>query len=551
MEGNSTKDEKPSTLTRQELKDTFWDFCEKTTAHGWGRVAGASTYIIKILWLVLTVSALTMTTLHITGLVVQYLDYSSEIKWELDVSEIAFPSVTVCNIIPMSMSTAEILLQNQSTNFYQWYNLTKHLDYFEEMAEKINKSYEYELIKNRMTQPIGYFENIGAAEAQYVGHQPMDFLLGCTFGIQHCNYKDNFTYFQNPNYYNCYTFNGGNTSRENLVSTTAGPQSGLSLILYTESDNGDDLYNGTYHTMSNILNAAGIRVVVHAPDTRPSPTERGFDIPPGYSASIGMDVLHHSRLDFPYGDCMDSRPYGSKYVYSSPACLSWCQQKYVIETCNCITALLPLPEENLGLQYCGYWNVSKPEDMVHYFGNITCEMEAITEFATSEAIRVACGYIPPCEESVYETGLSYSYWPLDFSQQDFYSSFVLGHSKYTELKAYTNFANWSTIDLINEGLIRKNFVRLNVYLKALSIEEYLERQAYELTNLASDIGGTFGLWVGMSIITWFEVVELLGNLLHKGIKGVRRRKTSEGKTEPLAEDVSKSEQNSQVALVKE
>ena len=32
--------------------------------------------------------------------------------------------------------------------------------------------------------------------------------------------------------------------------------------------------------------------------------------------------------------------------------------------------------------------------------------------------------------------------------------------------------------------------------------------AFQLINLASDLGGTFGLWVGLSILSLFEVIEL-------------------------------------------
>ena len=50
-------------------------------------------------------------------------------------------------------------------------------------------------------------------------------------------------------------------------------------------------------------NAAGVRVVVHERETMPSPATEGFDIPPGFSTSIGMRVSKRERLGKPHGSC--------------------------------------------------------------------------------------------------------------------------------------------------------------------------------------------------------------------------------------------------------
>ena len=56
-----------------------------------------------------------------------------------------------------------------------------------------------------------------------VGHQSHDLILRCLFSLEECG-SENFTYFQDPTYYNCYTFNG-RKNRE-LVARTTGPQQG-------------------------------------------------------------------------------------------------------------------------------------------------------------------------------------------------------------------------------------------------------------------------------------------------------------------------------------
>ena len=437
-------------------------------------------------------------------------------------SAIEFPSVSFCNIQPISSTTGLELMADPSSQLYQWDNLTRW--YYDKAMEDGNLSYQEELAYNRLKQPIGYFENIGD-ETVTIGHQPLDFILSCTFGIRKCNW-DNMTFFQSPTYFNCYTFNGGNVSRENLIARTTGPNAGLSLILYLESDNGDQLYNGTYHTLSNIGNAAGARVIVHPPNTRPSPVDQGFDIPPGFSSSVGVKVIRYERLGDPYGTCINDLMYGSDmYVYCTDTCVTLCQQRHIMDTCSCVSSLLPIPEHNeSNLKYCGSFD---PTHQEYFFSNLTCEAETLQEFMQADNTSEKCGCYSPCEEHAYKTDVSYSYWPLDFTQLSFYENYVINHPEKEKLKAYKNLDHFNKTEIIANGLIRKNFIRLNVYLKDLVIQEYVQKKSYEIQNLLGDMGGTFGLWIGMSFITWCEVLELVIRVMSRWA----RKATNSGEIE--------------------
>ena len=116
--------------------------------------------------------------------------------------------------------------------------------------------------------------------------------------------------------------------------------------------------------------------------------------------------------------------------------------------------------------------------------------------------------------------MSYSSWPLEFTQLDFFNKYVNQTENASQLKAYQNLGKYSSEELIDGGLIKSNFLRVNVYLQSMTIEEYKEKTSYELANLFSDIGGTCGLWVGMSIITWCEFIELVVLLFHKVVNNI-------------------------------
>ncbi len=96
-------------------------------------------------------------------------------------------------------------------------------------------------------------------------------LLACSFGdLKTCDVQ-NFSLYQNPTYYNCYTLTGGNETAADtaaLVASSMGPNQGLSVVAYMENDSGLNVTNATYYTLSAIGNSMGLRITIHQPGTK-------------------------------------------------------------------------------------------------------------------------------------------------------------------------------------------------------------------------------------------------------------------------------------------
>lgn len=52
------------------------------------------------------------------------------------------------------------------------------------------------------------------------------------------------------------------------------------------------------------------------------------------------------------------------------------------------------------------------------------------------------------------------------------------------------------------------FSQIHVMTESERSDRIEEKESYPLANLLSDVGGTLGLWVGFSVITIFEFIEL-------------------------------------------
>ena len=61
--------------------------------------------------------------------------------------------------------------------------------------------------------------------------------------------------------------------------------------------------------------------------------------------------------------------------------------------------------------------------------------------------------------------------------------------------------------------LQSNVAYVSLYFSSLDYMEIITTSGYTLVDLCSDLGGSFGFWMGLSILTLFEVLELFVDLL--------------------------------------
>ncbi|XP_059143116.1 FMRFamide-activated amiloride-sensitive sodium channel-like isoform X2 [Physella acuta] len=523
---------KSPTRPQRSALDIIAELGSESNAHGLAKIVASRDTKRKVIWALLVIIGFTAATLQLSLLVRKYLQFQvvelSEIK---DSMPVEYPSVTICNTEPISLRKIRSLVHAK-----EWGQLRNWLRFL--------ASFEFD--HNSFMESIrAFYENLGD-EAKKISHDLGDLLIHCRFNRELCSVQ-NFTSFFDGNYFNCFTFNGGQL-KDKLQMHSTGPENGLSMIISVEKDDPIPGTYGVYNFENNIMHSAGIRVVVHAPGSMPSPVDHGFDIPPGYSSSVGLKALLHSRLPEPYGNCTEGSLQGMHtYRNTFFACLQLCKQKLIIARCGCKSSALPdLP--NVNVSFCGVisnWlgilrnrtDGKSPKITIH---NLECEEDMQRKLNNDRAYEATCQCYQPCSETSYLKSVSLSYWPQEFYQLSMLQEFLNQTEKehfmavafelWSELAQNTqsnSSSDKSYADRINKGYtdkekdkakrasdtIRQTMLRLNIYLEDLSVVEYRQLPAYGLADLFADIGGTLGLWMGISVLTIMELVELVIRLI--------------------------------------
>ncbi|XP_032236199.2 acid-sensing ion channel 3 isoform X2 [Nematostella vectensis] len=287
-------------------------------------------------------------------------------------------------------------------------------------------------------------------------------MKSCHYGrYLKCN-PSHFTTFKEFRYGLCYTFNSG--KRESaFISHDTGPTSGLSITLDAQPEEYYSLYSST---------GTGFRVIVHDQSEFPWVEKHGWEIPPGFSTNVRLARKEISSLESPYNsNCSRDTNYASQSY-----CLVQCYSDMVVKRCGC--HMLGMTEETGHTPWCSPQQIK------------ACVYTTSRRFQPN-----MCSCPVRCSRVEFDVQLSSLYYPPD----NFWETI----SNERNLTIYANdtkkFQEW----------YRRRVIQLNVFYKELTTEVRKEKEAYTISDLAGDFGGNMGLFLGCSILTIAEFIDLL------------------------------------------
>ncbi|XP_055886446.1 degenerin mec-10-like isoform X1 [Biomphalaria glabrata] len=522
--------------TKPSFGEIFSDYARVASMNGVPLIEAASSPTLKAIWSFLLAAAIGAMVFHLYTLFDRYLRYDKHAEIDMSFSSLQFPAVTVCNtnIMRSSMTRnasneihsllADIKNKSQqiveansynelnfdetvSTDYwsdscwnyyYYYYNETDWYDLYCDcvMSQYSNtgSTYQEEKKSEIDINLLGRAENdfqtlfsfMDSDIKKLVGHQLEDMLLQCTFGRIPCLRFKNFTQTVTANYGNCYTVD------EKFIAKRSGPDGGLELILFLEL--------GEY--LQGITSGRGAQVVIHEKGSYPFPEDEGISIPAGQQTVISLRQLKINRLSEPYDRCTNRDI--EKYTYTRNLCQKKCIQGIIIKSCNCYDTRFESMSSMTNIT-SGYLPCTNSTNDQYCIQNVT------NGFEDNER---DCQCFNPCNESIYEKSVSYKQWPNDVMAKYLANQVCKNNS--TLCDSLWNLSN------SNPEELRMNFLKLNIFFQDLNFEERSDQANYEFTTLLSDIGGSIGLWIGLSILSLFEIVDLLLRLVYKVLTWTRK-----------------------------
>ena len=437
------------------------------------KIFAAKNLSVKLIWIVYLVSTSGLCAFFIYKYISEYLKYnvSSQIDW-ININRLDFPIITLCQ--PNYQDTLYIELANQ---LFQ--NISKE-------DSDITDSYFIRYFGRKISYKTLINKNRNQTETIPIS----TFLLSCIFSAKNC--FNEFEYFYDFYYGNCYTFN----SAKAKYSTQTGVFNGFQLQLYIDD-------TSSVNTIFSIEN--GFKIFINRHKNNFNLMTEGIQIAPGFMTNIALSKYTIKQVPFPYSKCIDNlnsfdsynsiiykKIFGFKKFYDYFSCKLLCFQKLVGSKCKC--------QHVISKQYY-YENMRTCEQQ-----DEVCALTAWFDFSANFDVINECDCPIECISVGYTATTSISDYPTKFYADNILSQIPLIISKFQD-KSKMTYEN-----------IRKRVVSVNVYydeLKETVIEHEIKMSAFDLF---SSIGGILSLFIGLSLLSFIEFFEILIMILFQNKK---------------------------------
>ncbi|XP_035215633.1 amiloride-sensitive sodium channel subunit beta-like [Stegodyphus dumicola] len=311
-------------------------------------------------------------------------------------------------------------------------------------------------------------------------------IIACSFEQQPC-YRENFTVLYHPKYGRCYMFNflgNGQDSGVPIEIFSYGSTSGLHLTLHITSQQKVDL----------LSEEIGARVVIHDPYDLPFVAEHGFNVRPHDMSAVEVTLSRIERLGPPWGSCVQDGSYldfkQNVKPYSILGCQKACRHFYMTKYCGCTLRHFlrgaVLLKSTTSFAFCSVTNHTQ---------NL-CMKDVIKRI---QGKSIFCNCKPSCSELKYSTKVSSS---------------KLNENFYRTVKSIRTLSNCNEgeIKMINAS-DRNSLVGLKVYYSTFQVGKDSEIASYSWETLVANVGGNLGFFMGLTLITFIEVLEFLWDML--------------------------------------
>ena len=460
---NSSKKNLP---IRTELKNKLVAWSLSSNFHCYPKIFQYENIYAKIIWIIFFILFAFMTFWLVIKGVLDFLEFDVVSKigvYSEDKS--VFPTVTICEANAFTTKEAEYLLSEEKI-------LDENFLFSKGLGS--NQTNKIKFIRTQIdflvNSAIDKTFRMNAAQKQSLGFSLNKTLQSCYFNRQLCDSKD-FVWFYSYLWGNCFQFGRGG-SKEVLIS---GRRYGLELFIGPLSnENKYPTYFGH-----------GLRVFIHNSSLLTSSAEEIF-VKTGEQTSISIKKTITLKAPSPYSECKDLSDFTSVFYntmklangeYSQKDCFDVCLQSIIIENCKCFMTILPdytgnnLPCSNSSQTECTYSYSQRNKDFVADKCSKDCPVE--------------------CNHVTYDFTLSSIDYP---SEQFFYTLKNESGKKYadTSFEAY-----------------RQTHLSLSIFYAHLEYIEISEIPKITLIDSISSLGGSLGIFLGLSIFSFIEIFEIL------------------------------------------
>ena len=464
-----------------KIKSIISETALTSTVHGIPNIFKTDKKLLKIIWSTVFFISLTYSICLVWQAISNYLKYpvNTKVGYYTD-KQILFPVVAFCNtnafVTEYSNDYASILLNNVSFN-----QSNNTIEYLNMQLNTVNS-----LIYKMLT--FAFFQN--DTEKKKFGFELNETLIKCMFKNKPCDLND-FTWYYDFFYGNCFAFNKFNTN-----NTIQAPGDSNMLTL--------ELYAGLENSIISSTGSLGFNLMIYNQTEDDSLSNlHKITLNTNTEFNIVINRVFMKKLASPYSECLidsdvatvdsyDSDLFRATYkankTYKQSDCFVHCFKMTVNQICKCDLVISSASDSKQCLT----------ENELKCLNDLYNNVFKVTNNFQSE-----CDAKCPLECNL-------KYFDFEISSQRFpstyYAKYLLRNNSFLSRLACKH-------ELTIEDL-KLSASRVNVYLENMNYQYFEEVATYSVNDLIGIVGGSLGLFVGASFLSFFELFEILFEVIY-------------------------------------
>ena len=493
--------EKPTTaLTEHEknvrLRQNIQNSIRNIKIDGLPNIFRTKLIGFQIMWLVVLAFSSSFCVYLLANSFLEYFQFKVTTNYRL-LSELKsiFPTVTLCNMNPMNTEyymqlLAEANLTSVNATSAPYYTFLA----LEEWHKRTTG--EYFTLEERLQM-----SNLE------------EMLISCTFQNIACN-ASSFTYLFHPKYLNCYQFNSGKDESGEEVHLQQATIDGTGNSLVFE------LYAGVPNEMAELTSQRGFYIFINNNTAYPfnfSPAP--LSVTPGFGMTSNVVRSFYNQFNqwpYQYSDCTVSeedeliKPLAdtslfelvkeAEFAYSRDTCILFCYQRLNAPRCNCTNYWISWRVP--GYDYCMSEEQQKCADT--FYEDVFNEGTYVNDMCIDKCPL-------ECHKQSFDNFLSYYLYP-----EPAYVTQKLQNNEHL-VKYFANETDF------NKNLA-SSVVQFSIFYDSLSYTNVEEEPKITWDSLMGTLGGHLHIFLGMSLLSFIELIELVVNIMYAIVLERRLRK---------------------------
>ena len=436
---------------------------KSSTIHGIPSILNSKNLIIRLIWIISFLGSSCGCVWFILSNLNEYFKHEVVSKININyVNELPFPVISICDLNRINTKELNQYMINTYRGEYP------NMSLFDEtmVHQKLNRSITYS--RKNLNESI----------------------VKCAFKFTECDLDEDFEYYFDHVYGNCFRYNSGKNMKGERVkqksSYGVGVYNALELELYIGSiDQNENLFSIDHGLNLFITN-----------ETHDALNGEGISLSPGNSYKIIINKYSIMKESYPYSNCMSDlitidsyksdcykkvfRSNLTKYHFRD--CFYICYRGLVEKNCKC-NILMGNYEENSSLKTC-----RRREFM--------CTENEWSNLVSNTSLLNDCDCPFECEILGYHYTISSSQYPTKK-----YSNYLRNESLIRKLNPNMNFEE-----------MRKSLTRIIIFYDEMKETIFTEEIKIQTFDLVSNIGGIFGVFMGLSFLSLIGFVEIIVNI---------------------------------------